>query len=198
MSKWNFTPEQRERRRLYAIQWRKKNPQRRYENHKRWCEENPEKVLAHSATKRTKLDPQKSREYFSKWRKANKEKMAAHFAAYCLAHPERRRETCQKWDRRNRHIKRRQVLRYRAKKIEFSTPEQIAEADAKIIKMLSVERTDCAYCSKNFMTLKMEVDHIFPISRGGPHSADNITMACRNCNRSKNNKIFPTEWRPKK
>jgi hypothetical protein len=33
-----------------------------------------------------------------------------------------------------------------------------------------------------------EIDHIVPISLGGPHSVDNLQCACRSCNASKNAK----------
>lgn len=36
---------------------------------------------------------------------------------------------------------------------------------------------------------RMEFDHVVPLSRGGPHAADNLTVACRRCNRSKGAKV---------
>lgn len=34
-----------------------------------------------------------------------------------------------------------------------------------------------------------EVDHIIPISRGGPHTYSNVQCACRQCNREKSNRL---------
>lgn len=41
----------------------------------------------------------------------------------------------------------------------------------------------CAYCGKRTDTL--ELDHIYPLVRGGAHDPDNLVVACRRCNRSK-------------
>lgn len=39
----------------------------------------------------------------------------------------------------------------------------------------------CSYCGRP----ASEVDHIEPVVTGGEHSPDNLTSACRSCNRSK-------------
>ena len=51
----------------------------------------------------------------------------------------------------------------------------------------------CQYCSERGG--RLECDHIFPVSRGGGHEDENLTTACRECNRSKRDKLI-TEWRP--
>ncbi len=51
----------------------------------------------------------------------------------------------------------------------------------------------CQYCGERGG--RLECDHIFPVSRGGGHEDENLTTACRECNRSKRDK-FITEWRP--
>lgn len=38
-----------------------------------------------------------------------------------------------------------------------------------------------------------EIDHVVPLSRGGPNEPDNIVVSCTPCNRSKGNKL-PEEW----
>lgn len=49
----------------------------------------------------------------------------------------------------------------------------------------------CAYCGCN--DVKMTMDHVIPITRGGKHSRDNIVPACGICNSSKNNRLL-NEW----
>lgn len=51
----------------------------------------------------------------------------------------------------------------------------------------------CAYCSAR--GVKLECDHVVPVSRGGSHDDENLTTACFDCNRSKRDKL-PGEWRP--
>lgn len=40
------------------------------------------------------------------------------------------------------------------------------------------------------------LDHLIPTSRGGPEVADNLAVACRTCNSSKQDLLFPGEWIP--
>lgn len=49
----------------------------------------------------------------------------------------------------------------------------------------------CTYCGAK--GVKIECDHIQPVSRGGGHDDSNLTTACRKCNRSKRAKTL-AEW----
>lgn len=52
----------------------------------------------------------------------------------------------------------------------------------------------CCYCGATASPL--ECDHITPVSRGGTNDLENLTTACKPCNRSKGAKML-NEWRPK-
>ena len=56
------------------------------------------------------------------------------------------------------------------------------------------ERDDytCVYCGKSLWKngIKLEVDHIIPISKGGTDDIDNLTTSCRKCNREKSGKLI--------
>jgi hypothetical protein len=41
----------------------------------------------------------------------------------------------------------------------------------------------CQYCGAR--GVRLECDHIIPVSRGGDHTLDNLTTACYTCNRAK-------------
>lgn len=47
----------------------------------------------------------------------------------------------------------------------------------------------CTYCGA---TERLECDHIVPVARGGGHSDENLTTACRSCNASKGSKLIET------
>jgi len=67
-----------------------------------------------------------------------------------------------------------------------------AEVWAKI--RTAVFRRDdytCQYCGAR--GIKLECDHVTPISRGGGSGLDNLVTACFACNRSKHNKTLE-EW----
>jgi len=44
----------------------------------------------------------------------------------------------------------------------------------------------CARCGS---THKLEVDHIIPYSKGGPHEESNFQPLCQHCNRTKHAKL---------
>jgi 5-methylcytosine-specific restriction endonuclease McrA len=66
----------------------------------------------------------------------------------------------------------------------------------------STVRVQCAYCPAEGtiqwqadhaywpMIAALELDHVHPESRGGAMSADNITLACRPCNRRKGARVL--------
>ena len=65
---------------------------------------------------------------------------------------------------------------------------------------------DCAYCSvtgtlwwpltytgkvgAHMVATGFEIDHIHPESKGGSSDVDNLTFACRPCNRAKKDKVL--------
>lgn len=55
------------------------------------------------------------------------------------------------------------------------------------------ERDDftCVYCGAQ--GVRLECDHVIPVSRGGLNDLSNLATACKNCNRAKRNKLVE-EW----
>lgn len=43
----------------------------------------------------------------------------------------------------------------------------------------------CQYCLKHFQRSQLTIDHVMPISRGGPHKWTNVVTACAKCNNKK-------------
>jgi hypothetical protein len=58
-------------------------------------------------------------------------------------------------------------------------------------EILKRDNYTCQYCGA--VNVKLECDHIIPISKGGDNSKENLTTACVPCNRSKYNKS-KSEW----
>jgi hypothetical protein len=68
---------------------------------------------------------------------------------------------------------------------------------SKISKDLDKEireasKNRCGYCltPQSLTSHKLEIEHIFPISKGGKSEKDNLCLACRHCNLHKSSKIY--------
>jgi len=59
-------------------------------------------------------------------------------------------------------------------------------------KILHRDNFTCQYCDAKTGNDNLEVDHLIPKSLGGNDHPENLTTACRKCNRGKSNQIlFP-------
>lgn len=63
---------------------------------------------------------------------------------------------------------------------------------SKKTRFMVLQRDDftCQYCGRSAPTVKLEVDHIIPVSRGGKNSTDNLVTACFECNSGKSNRLI--------
>lgn len=48
----------------------------------------------------------------------------------------------------------------------------------------------CAYCGKELNPFIFSVDHLIPLSKGGPDETENMMPACKSCNSSKGTKLL--------
>lgn len=92
------------------------------------------------------------------------------------------------WSKNNLDKKVEQRHRRQARlygQIEFDLPKNF-------IKILREKQNNtCFYCSKS--EVKLTVEHMMPLSRGGKHCFNNVILACTTCNFSKHNKTL-SEW----
>lgn len=52
-------------------------------------------------------------------------------------------------------------------------------------KLAQRDKNMCAYCGGVFKTHQLEMEHVYPKSRGGPLTWMNLVSACRHCNSRK-------------
>jgi 5-methylcytosine-specific restriction endonuclease McrA len=75
---------------------------------------------------------------------------------------------CELYRRRNGILQRKKSENYRPYKLRF----QILKRDNFI----------CQYCGRKAPEVELEVDHIYPESKGGKYVEDNLITSCRDCN----------------
>ena len=129
---------------------------------------------------------------------------------YKFRHPERVRESNRKWDAANQE-KRMEVKRTwnrehpkawnlihsrsdtirRARKLGVETERftwlEIANRDDWTCQSCGTQIWECMR-GRNVPTAP-HIDHIVPLSRGGPHTRSNSQLLCAGCNLRKHNKI---------
>ena len=66
----------------------------------------------------------------------------------------------------------------------YRRARQIPKPTRKYV--LQRDNYQCQYCGSQF---NLEIDHIFPFSRGGGHEPENLQVLCKNCNLSKSNSV---------
>jgi len=57
-------------------------------------------------------------------------------------------------------------------------------------EVLQRDNFTCTYCGRKPPEVELEVDHIFPKSKGGNDTKDNLTTACWECNLGKRDKVL--------
>lgn len=57
-------------------------------------------------------------------------------------------------------------------------------------KVLLRDNFQCQYCGRGAPNVELQVDHIFPSSKGGDNKMENLVTACRDCNLGKSDKTF--------
>ena len=62
----------------------------------------------------------------------------------------------------------------------------------KVERTEIIERDDaiCYICGKHLTPKEIELDHIIPLSKHGPHSATNLAVCCRPCNTRKKARLL--------
>lgn len=64
---------------------------------------------------------------------------------------------------------------------------EAAEIPAEILAGLILNADACAYCGlpNDRGGRGFQIDHVRPLSQGGTHTLENLTVACAQCNRAK-------------
>lgn len=53
--------------------------------------------------------------------------------------------------------------------------------------ILERDKFTCQYCGRSAPDVKLEIDHIIPVSKGGSNESTNLLTCCKECNIGKSN-----------
>jgi 5-methylcytosine-specific restriction endonuclease McrA len=104
----------------------------------------------------------------AQWKKNNPKKVIESRLTYNKNHKKQNSEYYKKWYKINGR-KTRRAMRF---------------------AILSRDNFTCQYCGQKAPDVRLEVDHVFPKSRGGKNEMSNYKTACWDCNRGKYNSVL--------
>ena len=167
----------------YSKQARLRNPEKCRARNKELYWENPEKYRE-KTRKWLSENKEKVREKDREWKKNNASKVKKARREYYLRNLEKEHGQSRRWRKENpeKNLAKEQKRRAIKAKVEHGYVPLITEL---------VKRQDgkCNGCQLKFSKrLKPTLDHIIPISKGGPHIESNVQALCLSCNIRKGNK----------
>lgn len=148
---------------------------------KEYIKKNNEVIKA-KRTEYTKKNANRKAEYDKKRREEKREEINESKRKY---YHERGKEVGKVWATKNydKILTYAKNAKHKRREIERSTPIPSNELHRWEKEQIKI----CSYCGCDCID-NYHIDHIEPLSTGGEHSIDNLTIACPTCNLSKNNK----------
>lgn len=180
--------------------WVKRNPKKRNEQIKRHRHKHKDHYLATSrAYKQTSKYKAQQAEYRAKnkerinkisseWQKNNKERRRINFKNWLIKNPGKQSEYVKEYHKRHPE----QVTKSsRARRKLFETIEGTFNL-LEWTNLCNKFQNTCLWCGAT--GIKLTIDHVVPVSKGGTNYISNIQPLCSRCNSRKNNKII--DFRP--
>jgi len=142
----------------------------------------------------SKWTPEYKKQYMREWQARNRERRkvymqewheanADHSREYRKAHRPQLREATRKHTAAHPEVKAEMERRRRARKRNVVT-ENVSPAE-----ILQRFGSTCYICNKDIEAEDLNLDHIIPISKGGPHVWENLRPTHASCNARKGNKV---------
>lgn len=160
--------------------WYTRNREQLLEKHRQWWADNPDYGKDRWAAQ-TFADKAHKRERQRIYRRINSTAMNIRERARYHADPSRSAKASRKWRSKNIDKYREYFHRRRARIAQNGgtyTAQQWQELKAKY-------NSACLACGRTEPTIKLTVDHVLPIVKGGTNDISNIQPLCFSCNDSK-------------
>ena len=162
-----------------------------------WVEKNKEKIRAYQKEYRTNRRQEQPemvkayhRQYIKRWRASNPDKTKLYQQRWYASHAEYSAARTRRWERENpeRHKQykndpdRRRSQNHKRRSRIVSSETKWSKDD--IAELKKRQRGHCYWCRKK-LDDKYEIDHVWPLVKGGSNGKENIVISCKPCNRKK-------------
>jgi 5-methylcytosine-specific restriction endonuclease McrA len=177
-------------------EWFKKNP----EYSKNWARNNPEKRRAIAARTRAK-HPEKAKLDYQKKKAKDPfyfRKYAVSQRAYQQRNKSKRRAKQKEWVEKNRDKVRATARRYiknhkalhaargaKRRALKRQSTVNLSQITEWMESVHAKKFATCYWCQLSIASSLVHFDHIVPLSKGGPHTIENLCVSCEHCNLSK-------------
>lgn len=187
-----------------SAEWQKANPDKRRETGRRWRESNLE--LARSIARKWAANHRDQvSEIGRSWRKKNPDRANERSRKWKKSHPDKVHEAWQSWYQSNaekvKEYGRRRRLANPEKLQEYAHNRRSREKNcggvitAKEWRALKEKYNHtCLCCGQREPEIKLTLDHVIPLFKGGPNKIENSQPLCKPCNSSKGTRII--DYRP--
>ena len=165
-----------------TIAWGLANPEKKKANESAWAENNKDRVNARTAAWRL-ANYERATAAVKAWQKENPERKKALCAAWAKANSERKKTINAAWKKANIEAIRIQAQNRSARK-RLNGGVLSRDLSAKLFKL---QKGKCPCCNQPLGS-DFHLDHIQPISLGGPNTDDNMQLLRKTCNLQKNAK----------
>lgn len=152
---------------------------------------NPEKARAAVKNAEAKK-PDHYRGLKKAWKLKNRDHVNEWYREWRHKNPERSKKHSKNWRNKNPAAKKQEWQRRRARKMGASG----SHTQEDIRQIYENQEQRCAYCGITLfwdLAFDVNVDHYFPLFRGGSDNPDNLRCTCAHCNLTKHDKTYD-EW----
>ena len=177
-----------------AREWKKRNRSHINAYKRAYHHRNKQKVNAsrRALWQKDEMRQMKSAIQSKGWREKNRDAMKQLLHQWYENNKAYHRECGKKWVEEHKDQARLYYRRHSSNRRAAARNSHSSYTLQDILNLKKAQRGKCYWCRNNYGP-SFEIDHVWPLSKGGSNGPENIVIACKPCNRKKRN-LTPSEW----